>query len=362
MILFVGPLPPPVHGFSNINLQMLRHLQNKASVQIFNTAPLLKPKKFVGHGFAYFYRLKAIISFLISCLIKQPNGLYLGLSGGLGQIGDAIYLSIARIFGIKSFIHHHSFAYFNTPKPYNRLCMWSVKRAYHIVLCEQMAIKLSSLYSIEKQKIFVLSNSAFLEEPSQLVATGKGCDRAVTVGFLSNITLEKGIAEFFDVVNDMLRKGLPVKALIAGPISPEIQEWFTAMLAECKAVEYLGPVYEEDKDAFFQTIDFLLFPTKYKNEAEPVTILEALRYGVPVLACGRGCIFSMIDQNCGKVFSNSDEFVHGSVEYIHRVLDRRIILDELSKNAQQNFIAMRAGHAAQLASLVRKISDQEREP
>ena len=37
-VAFVGPLPPPVHGFSNICANMLRLLRGRVPVEVFDRA------------------------------------------------------------------------------------------------------------------------------------------------------------------------------------------------------------------------------------------------------------------------------------------------------------------------------------
>ena len=45
-VVFIGPLPPPVHGFSEINQRMLMQLQNYTSVKVFDLSPGGKKNKF----------------------------------------------------------------------------------------------------------------------------------------------------------------------------------------------------------------------------------------------------------------------------------------------------------------------------
>jgi glycosyltransferase involved in cell wall biosynthesis len=357
-VFFVGPLPPPLHGFSAINQKMLAHLADTPDVRSFNTVPRLRssgsPLSAASKAFS---RVRSFCSYFFQALARRPSVLYIGLSGGLGQIFDSLYILTARLAGAEVFVHHHSFVYLNSVRPHNRLCMRLAGPASHIVLCDVMARKLAAVYGVPAERISVLSNAAFLDEgKTELPSFGRVHRQdGLTLGFIANITLEKGIVEFFEVVARLVQQGHPVKALVAGPVDPNMQKIFFPMLDNQPAVNYLGPVYGEEKETFFKNIDLLLFPTKYPNEAEPLIILEALRAAVPVIAAGRGCINSLINQQSGVVFPNIDDYVDNATEYVKAVITGEIPLSVLSENAFNQFSAMRIKNMTCINALLARI-------
>ncbi len=356
-VFFVGPLPPPLGGFSAINQKMLGRLSDRADVRVFDTAPksLSAGPKWTRF-FTVFHRLRSMCMFLFFALARRPDSLYVGLSGGLGQLYDSFYILIARLVRLDVFVHHHSFAYLNEVKLHNRVCLGLAEHACHIVLCDVMAEKLTSGYLIPKERIFILSNVAFLDERKNTPEVGN--HDLLTLGFISNITLEKGIVEFFEVIANLAGRGQPIRGLVAGPVDPALQGRFFSLLRTHPAIEYLGPVYGERKEMFFQSVDMLLFPTKYKNEAEPVSILEALSYGIPVLSADRGCIHSMIDEMSGALFP-FENYVAAATEYIMSVLAGTISLHSLSEGASNQFNTLRACYGDLVADLVSKIAGQK---
>ena len=72
-------------------------------------------------------------------------------------------------------------------------------------------------------------------------------------------------------------------------------------------LEYRGALYGADKDAFFEAIDVFIFPTRYKNEAQPTVIFEAMSRGVPILSYERGCIKGQVG-GAGAVFDQKADF------------------------------------------------------
>ena len=325
-ICFIGPLPPPVHGFSEINRRMLSALRGKHSVFVFDMAPQSNQLSFVSTWWR----------FLIQALRNKPSIIYLALSGGSRQWVDMAFLLIARLRGIPIFVHHHSFSYLNKKKLSAALCFWLLNRSKHIVLCNCMGETLVSQYAVAKSSLRVLSNAAFLED-IDISESIRPSSSALRVGFLSNITAEKGVHEFFSVLREALSAGLVLEGVIAGPVDPSIRDSFAASLAASANVRHVGPVYGADKKSFFANIDVLFFPTRYPNEAEPVTILEALGHGVPVIAFERGCIGGMVPDSAGQVLIYSALFVEQTLAALRPLAESPAKLANARRAARASF-------------------------
>lgn len=307
MIYFVGPLPPPLHGFSFVTAAMLAKFSALCSVTVFDRAPS-------GNVRAISRVTRHIGTFtgFVRALHSAPRVgvLYVGLSGGYGQLLDVLYIVAARLAGCPVVVHHHSFAYLCARKWYTVLCLGQQRVAHHIVLCERMAALLSSAYGIARNQIDIVSNAAFLP------AADAGCPGfaeqappTLRLGFLSNITPEKGIFVFFELGAALTARGIPIDGVVAGPVAVGIKRQFQETLERNPWCRHVGAVYGADKESFFASIDVLMFPTLYANEAEPVTILEALRMGVPVVANERGCIRDLVPAGAGTVFNDDLQFV-----------------------------------------------------
>lgn len=307
-VFFVGPLPPPIHGFSVINQAMLQSLQARSSnIFISNVAPK-------GLVSAISTWLRFCFSAVFNCF-KSECVLYLSLSGGIRQLIDFLYIFLAIVLRFRVFFHHHSFAYLNEPRWVTKFIFACVPHAKHIVLGASMGEVLSVQYNIPHDRIVVLSNAAFMSLDEAKVENEIQRDELV-IGFLSNITVEKGIFLFFDLVEKLNADGQVFKALIAGPLSGEVEDAFKNRLASFKNIDYIGPVYNADKAAFYSRLDALVFPTIYKNEAEPVTIWEAFASHVPVFALKRGCIKDIVPINTGHVTDNIEQLYGHLVAFI----------------------------------------------
>ena len=90
-----------------------------------------------------------------------------------------------------------------------------------------------------------------------------------TIGFLSNISIEKGIDVFFELVAELQDKGCNTSILIAGLFHDNnVKKFVLSQISRNRSINYLGPVYGGKKIEFFNNIDLLVLPSR--NEAEPL--------------------------------------------------------------------------------------------
>lgn len=314
--LMSGAFPPPVHGLSLANSRMRDAvLAAGGEVEIFNVAPpdgaskVPAPlRKAVGRA-GQFGRLLARLA-----VLRRRARLYLPISGGAGQIGEIPIALAARAFGVPVAVHHHSFAYLDRPSRLTRMLFAACGRdATHIVLCERMGDLLRRRYAPNIGEVLPVSNSAF---EAAAIVLAEPRDRLRRIGYLSNITLEKGFDRFLDIARSLKARGHPISATVAGPCSDSAARVaLDAAIAE-GVVTYRGPVYGADKERFLQETDVLVFPSRYLNEAEPLVVIEALTHGSPVVITERGCMPAMVNDVCGVMLDPSAADIEPAVARI----------------------------------------------
>lgn len=296
---------------------MLARMKSSMCVDVFDRAPI------VGNKLLTLSRhFSGPLRYLFSCALHRRRNLYLALSGGNGQIVDLAYIVVGKLFKRAIYIHHHSFSYIGAPSRVSRLFFRLVRGATHIVLSPKMGCMLCDIYGLNHADMVVVSNSAFYGATEGIPGKPSIAGAPVRIGYLSNITFEKGFVEFFDVVRRLKAIGLYFLAEIAGPLAPDARAKFDQLHAELQEVAYMGPLYGADKDRFYGELDIFLFPTNYANEAEPLVVYEALRQGVFVIACDRGSISEMLDHGAGLVFAR-DDIVELAVINIKKLIEDR---------------------------------------
>jgi glycosyltransferase involved in cell wall biosynthesis len=288
-MIFIGSFPPPIHGAAEINERVIQlAAAEKIHVVKCNTSPL--PGSF---GLRYHVsRVRAYLRVygeILRCDARAQRAAYVSLSGGFGLCYDLVAVALCRMKGLALVFHHHSFAYLSAPSLIFRMIVRAAgRRQTHIALCPIMAQRIRALYGAHIQ-IAVVSNLALLELAA---AAEKPVGAALrTLGYLSNISFEKGIDRYLDLLALLRAGGSRIKGAIAGPFQDEqVRAYVERRMAEIGEIDYLGPVYDARKAAFFASIDLLVFPSRYINEAEPLVLYEALAAGIPSAASARGCI------------------------------------------------------------------------
>ncbi len=315
-LVIIGPFPPPVHGMAMINLAISQMVSERGVYPIVIDTSAGKPIETFLSRFSRVPRiLRGWFRLLLHVKHYSDGAVYLSVSGGVGQIYELLFILTARVFGWRTILHHHSYAYLDHSRFLTRCLIRTAGiSGTHVVLCEAMGAQLKKCYQ-GVHDIAVLSNISFIER--QYSGTGSVKTGLCRVGFLSNISESKGIIDFLDVAEKLENSPAELEFFIAGVFAnKEVEERVIARLKNLKKTNYLGPLYGEEKREFFGTIDILLFPTKYFNEAEPVTIYEALCSGVPVIARGRGCIASILNSDYGLVIDPQGDFVSLAVNKI----------------------------------------------
>lgn len=345
-ICLIGVFPPPVHGVSFVNAQMRRLVEARGiEPDVINLSNATLDRG-LGARLARTQRIRAgLRTFRRLVAGHQRLAVYMSVSGGWGQLYECAFCWLARRADAQLVLHHNSYAYLNRPSWLTRLLVGVAgPDATHIVLSPDMGERLRGHYN-GARRVRPLSNAAFIDAGP---ATAR--QELHTLGFLGNITPEKGILEFLDV-----QAATGLRALVAGPfMSPEIEAAIRARLA---GVEYVGPKYGDEKRKFFDEIDVLLFPSKYSNEAEPLTVLEAMAHGVPVIAWQRGCLDDVVGQSAGVVVEAGQDFVPAATEQIRRWIAMPDSFATASRGAAERYTELRRDATRSLDELLREIGD-----
>lgn len=310
-LLIIGPFPPPVHGFSVITKAFTDAITDaQVNVETVNmSVPATHPKP-------VFHMLR-IWRCLVGCWtiarwrFRGGSAVYIACNGGAGLAYTVLQFIVLRAFGMQGFLHHHSFQYITDP---NRLMRWLVRighnRVTHIFLCETMTEKFHTVYG--DGRAIILENCAFVTE--QPLPNNTGAE--IKIGLLSNLCKEKGLYDFLEIMRQSAAKGIPLKGILAGPAQGADLNAIRLAQAELGVqLEYLGAIYNVEKDAFFNAIDVFIFPTNYANEAQPTVLFEAQSFGRPIISRATGCIAAQLGPEEWLIEKGAD-FIEETLEIL----------------------------------------------
>jgi glycosyltransferase involved in cell wall biosynthesis len=234
-----------------------------------------------------------------------------------------------KIFAKKIIFHSHAGAfdefYLRGNRVYKYMCRFLINNSEAVVV-------LSDRWNDFFEKNFRIKRLMVIRNPvehKQPVVIKQKNNEEVVFLFLGRIADHKGIFDLMDLVikeQDSLRG--KCKFLIGGNHEVERLKKTIAEGGIEDLAEYIGWVQDDDKDRFFYMSDYFILPTYH--EAMPMTILEALSYGKPVLTTPVGSIPEVIET--GK---NGMLFPPGDMEQL-----KKIIFDIL--NDRSNYDCMRS--------------------
>lgn len=352
MIFFVGTLPPPTHGMSLVNQAVCRELRAAGvDVEELNTAPSSLSRDFLARSSRWTLILRAWARLLKSG--KPGDRLYLSISGGWGQLYDLVSVILARSKGMRCIVHHHNFAYLDEFHKLTRIVLQAAGAdAINVALCSHMAHRLQAGYGVHRTAI--LSNIAFLPDAADQVGTKK----PHTIGFLSNLTREKGAETLLALAWAIKEKSLPFSVIVAGPchdaeLCQDLQE------AQANGVlEWRGGVFGESKSAFWNDIDILVFPSR--SEAEPLVVFESLMIGVPLISYMRGCIPEQLG-NAGVMVDPSGDFVQAALQALQHWRSDPAAYDRCRRESIEQYRAAKRASRQQWQDFLVILSEMEPE-
>lgn len=292
-------------------------------------------------------RLPAVTRALAAVALRRTRALYVPVLAGRGTLVTIALAGLARLRGVPVTLHHHSFAYLDRRwRSMAMLARVAGLAAEHVVLCPVMARWLWERYGVTRTR--VVGNAAFVAPPA---GSPEACDRPLTLGFVGVLSREKGLDAFLELA----RRALPdVRALVAGPKVDGDAETLLAAASRELGDSLIRRPARDDRDALFAGIDVLIVPSRYRHEAQPLVVLEALARGIPVIATGRGCLPGMARPPAVTVLPRGAVFAPAAERALARLTPK---LAEAQGEARALYDALAAESAGALAELAEDLAN-----
>ena len=156
--------------------------------------------------------------------------------------------------------------------------------------------------------------------------------------FLSNLFVDKGPLDLLRASEMVARKGLAHRLSFLGAVAdPSVEAEISAADQQCgRVVERLGPLYGQAKTELMRDATIFVFPSYYRYEVQPLSIIEALSLGLPVIASNIAGIPSLIeDGREGLLVPPRD--VDALATAIERLLRHQALRMSMSKAARRRY-------------------------
>lgn len=347
-LVFIGLLPPPIDGQRLATARMQALLADRFRLAVYGIGP--RPR------FAIIDRLWRTVramAGLVACRRRGVRRLYLVPNAGGALWLAAILVGWARLLGFERTVHLHSGTFFASRRPAMRLfSAIAGRRTLYLCLGPRMASQLSRLYPAASQTLSV-GNAVLIDAPPRERSRRPvaGSRQRIRLGHLSNLGHAKGLDVVLATVAALAAAELPFAIELAGPVEPPMADALAAAVAADPArLRYLGPLFGPAKDAWYETIDIFLLPTRHPHEASPLVLFEAMRAGAVPVATARGLIADDLG-DAGRVVVDPapEAFIAAVVDLVRVAADQPARLEAMSAAAAARFTALRSAAARALA-------------
>lgn len=339
-ILFITPLPPPVHGSAMVSqyIKDCKELQEEFVCDFVNLSTsrnideigkksLMKYIRFIGAYFITFWKL----------LTKRYALCYLAITcHGMGFLKDAPFVLLCKLFRRRVVIHQHNKGMSNCvdKQPYKWLLPLVYRNTKVILLSCYLYPDIEKV--VKKEQVMICPNGIpeiFESEPQF-----ERNNEVPHLLFLSNLIPSKGVYVLLDACKILKDKGYKFVCDFVGGESKEITRGIFEKAANERGISeyvvYHGPKYGEDKVAFFSNADIFVQPTL--NDCFPLTLLEAMQYQLPIVSTSEGAVPDIVSDGKNGFVCEREDTV-GTAIAIETLLNDKNIRIQMGENGYKIF-------------------------
>lgn len=276
----MGGIASVVRGYLNSSLTLDNDMKYISSHKDGN-----KFKKLMVAAWAY-------LAFIWRCIFKRPDIIHIHSSFGPSFYRKMIFILIGRCFSIPivNHIHGSEFGRFYTNA--SGVKKYLVTKIY--LMCD-VIIVLSKEWKnrfeaeIKGIKVYIVSNFAVVP---QNIASAK--DRKNIILFLGHIEVGKGVYDIPDVVKKVASYVPNVKFVLCGNGELDRLKRIVKEGNLENYVELTGWIDNQQRDELLNSSKIFFLPSY--SEALPMSILESMAYGLPVVSTKVGGIPTVVSE------------------------------------------------------------------
>lgn len=293
-IVVVGQIPPPLGGQAVMIKKMLDHPYQAA---LLHHAPMKFTKGMDGMGkvsVGKIIEVVAVIFRVVKLKLKtRADVLYYPPSGpNLTPIlRDAVILSALRPLFKKTIFHFHasgsSLLVARLPKGMRRWVTKAFDQPLVGIRTTHSGINDSQYFHALQDTVVYCGVEAPTHPGGWSAACQQGAD-PIRLSYMSVVKESKGIFDLLSALTLLKAQGVRFSLQVAGEFdSAATRQRFdqqVQMDGLNEFIQVLGPLDGDAKRHFFLTTDIFCFPTFFEAESFGIVAIEAMSYGIPVVA------------------------------------------------------------------------------
>lgn len=316
-ILMVGPERKAKGGVATVvNNYYDSSLIKKVRLKYISTA--IDGKKIYKLLYGSFSYLKI----LYTLIFKRVDILHIHMASRNSFNRKSVIVNMAKMFNKKVIIHLHGAEF---DKFYNNECTEMQKKKVNkifnkadiiIALSEQWKEKISNYCDTQVEVIY---NSVVVPKENMY------SNNSQNITLLGRLEKRKGIFDLLDIVKDVVEEKPEINFLLGGDGSLEKIRDIISQNNIANNAKLLGWVDAGKKDNVLKQTLIYVLPSY--DEGMPMSLLEAMSYGIPVIATDVGGIPRVIENNV-----NGFLIKPGDKEDLKKCILKLIKNDEIREN------------------------------
>ena len=346
--VLIGPFSGPVHGVSVIN-NALHDLMVQRGLRpvIMDLSPGYRSRGPAYHAVRTARAAWGVLRILGAALTRRRRRYVMHLDGGSGLVYNIALALALRVTGQAVLFYHHSSRYVFAGSTMMRLLVMVAGRTPQVFCSEKMAALFFGRYRTKGQTLLI-NNAAWVTPGPGAGRHGK--DGPLRLGFLSALSLEKGLGRAIETLRILRRHGVPAELAVAGAASdPAARQLIDEASAEFgSALLVRGLLQGRETDIFRAELDYFLFPSLYPHETQSLAVPEALAAGVPVIAHDHRFVGEVVGQG-GLLVAPTANYAADAADWIQAGQGQ---LEERRRRARQQFETSRMEAAGQVDRLI----------
>ena len=279
-----------------------------------------------------FLALSAIAQFVWNCIRMRPKLIYVHLGSNASLYRESIFILLAKLFGKRVVSHFHAGDIDNYYPFQNKIGQKFIRYALgssdnFIAVSQESARQLREITG--SPNISIIPNAI---DTSVFYGGERLSDSdAVRILFVGAVGKLKGERDLIKALA-ILREGKQsLKVSFLGYGAENLKD-YCEKLGVGEFVEHLGAVSMAERIGFFQKADIFVLPTY--AEAMPMSVIEAMAAGLPVVTTPVGGIPELIEDGAdGLLFPPGD--VQALAEKISFLLNNKGARIGIGKKARQ---------------------------
>lgn len=337
-VIMTGPLPPLMGGMVTvINDLQNSSLAQKVELVLFNTGKTTK----VGRNLIVALTTKLKLWWGWCKLLKSEYKtlVHIHTCSGLTYFFDGVLILCARVLSVPVVLHIHGAKFdlfLEALSPWQfKIAHWQLNKcACVVVLSDSWEEKLKVMFPDVAFSV-VANGVPILQVEKEISKQSKS---NIQILFLGNLSQRKGV---FDLVQAMKKVEGAELYLVGGEDEPGISQQIQKIISKqglAHKIKLLGSKHGKEKMEFLQNADIFVLPSY--AEGLPISLLEAMSVGLPVIVTPVGGIPSVITDNQEGILvsaGNSDQLSFAINRLVTDSILRQKMGDAAKKRCEEHY-------------------------